>query len=306
MKLNNKYNLIIISGSHRSGTTWVGKVIDESNKIKYIHEPFSPRNMRKDSPIKRWYEYIDSDDSEIKQIIFKQYINNFINSPIKHLKDRFHLRQSPITLKSILRFLNSNHIKIGGIPLIKDSMTLMSLEWFQTEYSPKIIICIRHPAAFVASLKIQNWNFDFNNFLNQEKLMNFYLKEFSSEINFYSNNKKDIVDQGILLWRIIHKVILNYQKYHNREWLFIRHEDLSLDPINEFSKIFEYINIPFNVNIKEYIIKNTTNNVLSDYSRNSKKNITTWKERLSLEEILRIKQGTSDLYMKFYSENDWE
>src|SRR5438132_98120 len=33
---------ILVSGSPRSGTTWVGKMIAASSSVGYIHEPFNP------------------------------------------------------------------------------------------------------------------------------------------------------------------------------------------------------------------------------------------------------------------------
>ncbi len=32
---------ILITGSHRSGSTWVGKIIAEAPSVIYIHEPFN-------------------------------------------------------------------------------------------------------------------------------------------------------------------------------------------------------------------------------------------------------------------------
>jgi hypothetical protein len=42
------YN-ILISGSHRSGSTWTGKVISQSNSVRYVHEPFNIDIERDDS-----------------------------------------------------------------------------------------------------------------------------------------------------------------------------------------------------------------------------------------------------------------
>src|SRR3954453_24118681 len=34
---------ILVTGSHRSGTTWVGKMLAEAKGLCYLHEPFKPR-----------------------------------------------------------------------------------------------------------------------------------------------------------------------------------------------------------------------------------------------------------------------
>jgi len=37
-------NPILVTGSHRSGTTWVGKILALSPEVGYIQEPFHPRH----------------------------------------------------------------------------------------------------------------------------------------------------------------------------------------------------------------------------------------------------------------------
>ena len=35
---------ILVTGSHRSGTTWVGKMLAATGSVGYIHEPFNLKN----------------------------------------------------------------------------------------------------------------------------------------------------------------------------------------------------------------------------------------------------------------------
>ena len=37
---------VLISGSHRSGTTWVGMILDKAPGTFYIHEPFNPKVVK--------------------------------------------------------------------------------------------------------------------------------------------------------------------------------------------------------------------------------------------------------------------
>ncbi|HUH21151.1 MAG TPA: hypothetical protein VLZ09_04715, partial [Gaiellaceae bacterium] len=34
---------ILVTGAHRSGTTWVGKMLALAPGVGYVHEPFNPR-----------------------------------------------------------------------------------------------------------------------------------------------------------------------------------------------------------------------------------------------------------------------
>jgi len=53
---------ILITGSHRSGTTWVGRMLAEAPSVFYIHEPFSvtdpPSRGICNAEFKHWFTYI--------------------------------------------------------------------------------------------------------------------------------------------------------------------------------------------------------------------------------------------------------
>ena len=78
------------------------------------------------------------------------------------------------------------------------------------------------------------------------------------------------------------------------------HEALSQNPISEFKKIFQYLNLDFNNKVIEYINKTTNSNNPSErlsekvhvLKRNSKENIYSWRNRLTKDEIEKINIGT--------------
>lgn len=70
-----------------------------------------------------------------------------------------------------------------------------------------VLVQVRHPAAFCSSLKVKDWEFDFNNFLRQPLLIENYLYPFRDEIQEFAERKRNIIEQGILLWNCIHHTI---------------------------------------------------------------------------------------------------
>jgi len=169
---------------------------------------------------------------------------------------------------------------------------------------------IRHPAAFCASLKIKNWTHDFNHFLNQPLLMDRYLGVFEKEIREFAENEKDIIDQAILLWNCIYHTINIYQQGHP-EWLFVRHEDLSTEPVDQFQSIYETFNLEFTSKAKSIILKSssvqnpTEQQPGNELLRNSKANVFNWKKRLSQKEIEKIREKTHAISSIFYVEREW-
>lgn len=293
---------ILVTGSHRSGSTWTGKIIAEAKNVRYVQEPFNIGVKRKYSPLKYWFQYVSNSSFLPEKQSTKKYLNSFLH--IFHSYNIYRVLEVS-SAKGFYYFLGDLLKRITNRTLFKDPIAIMSAEWIYHNYNIDIIVLIRHPAAFIASLKVKNWAFDFNNFINQPLLLQSYLKNYKDEIEYYSNNEEDIINQGILLWNIIHDTILQYQNKYENKWYFVKHEDLSINPTDEFTKIFSKLNLSLDSNVKNYINETTQSNEKSDLKRNSEENIKSWKKRLSIDEINRIKIGTEQVYKKFYTEKDW-
>ena len=137
-----------------------------------------------------------------------------------------------------------------------------------------------------------------------------YLYPFEEEINKYAENGSSVIEQAILLWNCIHHVITIYQQKHP-EWLFIKHEDLSTDPLNQFHLIFKTFDLEFTEQVKNIIHQTSgSHNPVEQqqknpFKRDSKENINNWKKRLTTEEISLIKKKTSGIADLFYTRNEW-
>jgi len=299
---------ILVTGSHRSGSTWVGNIIGQSEDVFYVHEPFNIALTEEASPpFNNWFEYVSDESSKAYQEKVIRYINKYSEGGIRYAIRGITDVSSRKTLRKYL-FRVFNLVKNKRI-LYKDPIAFMSAEWLAEKLPANVIVLVRHPAAFVASLKVKNWQFDFKNFSEQKLLLNSKLEKYKPEIIQYSVNRPNIILQGILIWNIIHELILMYQEEYNDEWYFIRHEDLSRNPVEEFRSIFDYLNLELPEKIEAKIINSTTakaeKNLQRDLVRDSKKNIKTWKKRLTKEEIELIYNGTKGVWKEFYSEYDW-
>ncbi len=291
---------ILITGSHRSGSTWTGKVLSQAENVRYIFEPFNI-DFRKDTPVKYWFNYV-SGKSKLEKDEIKEYLKSFYSPLQKSL-----VKNALIKGKNNSRKENLKEIikRATNTFLFKDPLALLAAEWIYKEFDWKILVLIRHPAAFIASIKEKNWTFDFNHFLNQDVLMETLLHPFKKDIIEYSSNEKDIISQGILLWNCLHYIISLYHKDYRDEWLFIKHEDLSLAPEKEFKYIFETFHLPYTPHVKEYIVQTTTAKTNTNLERNSRNNIKAWKNKLSENDIEKIKKETKSVWVKFYNEDDW-
>ena len=330
--MNKNSTPIIITGSHRSGTTWVGNVLRKVELIYYIHEPLAPNSiLRKYYSPNYWYKYLSPNQTYNKEYIL---INNLFKAKYP-LNSVFHFkRKLPITdyrnpnnsqlNKFDYKYLNWRIIayldslkanlfhnnKLPLIPLVKDSSALTSLEWYYKHWKTRNIILIRHPAAFVSSLKRLNWRFDFDNLLNQPDLVNRFFLDYKSIMNKRSN---DFISEASLVWLCLTKIIIEYKKLYPY-WLYIRHEDLSYDPMKQFELLFKKLDLVLTSKVKKFIQETSDHSNPSDVlnkgkvhqlERNSRENINNWKKRLTNKEIKKIHDITEHISSKFYSDKDW-
>ena len=304
-----KQKPILVTGTHRSGSTWLGHLIANSKQVCYIHEPFNLKNKKAISNInwEYWFTYIckENEDLYFNQL---QKTTNFSYS----FKGAFSQLNSKTGVKYFFKTLyDFEKAKIlFQRPLLKDPIAFFSTEWLQERFDVQPIILIRHPAAFVSSLKRVNWTFDFGHFLNQPLLMENKLGKWEYDIIKAKENKVDIIDQGILIWNIFHDTIKNYQKDHP-DWFYIKHELLANEPELYLKEIFSYLNLPYTSKIKNYIRATTNSNnpieatKTTQYIRNSKSIVKNWKNKLSQNELERISEGTRDVAINYYNESEW-
>lgn len=320
---------ILVTGSHRSGSTWVGEMLALSPLTTYISEPFNLdhrgtfRYISNQNELDKWkfrfkhnglaaeldfYHYIQD---IIKYSYFSYY---YIYSATRDIRGTKSLNYPIEYLKRVVRKSKtlSTYRAANIRPLLKDPIAVFSAEWLANRFDMDVVVLIRHPAAFVSSLKRLNWTYNFSWFLEQPLLIKDYLYPFKSELKEYAEREKDIIDQGILLWKIIHYVIDKYRKQHP-DWLFFRHEDLSRQPERIFATLFHNLDLEYSEKISRAIqsYSSTENqreapkDTAHFLKRDSNANIWNWKTRLSPAEIDRIRTGVEEISRAFYSEQDW-
>ena len=297
---------ILVTGSHRSGSTWVGNMLSVPPDVAYVNEPFNikyhPGTPR--PHFKHWYTYV----CEENEATHYEYIQDCLTY-------RPHIFQNTLKYGSMNdvkkqiryqgRMLNARRIKKR--PLMKDPLAILAVEWLANTFDMEVVLLIRHPAAFVGSLKKANWPHPFDHFLQQPLLMENHLSEFESEITKFTETEQDLVDQGILLWNIIYSMVLKYQASYNQKWIFIKHELISAAPLREFKLLYNRLGIPFTDHVEDRIAEFSVVKPADQDSlrRDSKTVIKNWQKRLTKNEITHVKEKTERVASQFYSEEDW-
>ena len=302
-------NPILVTGTHRSGTTWVGKMLAADSRTAYISEPLNvlhrPGVFR--AKVKHWYQYVCADNE-----------NDYLPSFHELLDYDYHLLDEIRSLRSWHDFLRMGRdftifyhgLLRGQRLLLKDPFAVFSTEWFAKRLNCKVVIAVRHPAAFVSSLKRLDWPFDLQDLLDQHLLMRDQLGPFRGQIE--SAQKSDAIDQWVMLWNLIYSTV-HAAVERNPDFIAVRHEDLSLDPVNRYNELYRSLGLEFTPRVEKIVTNaSSSDNPTERSSRkiysvklDSRANMANWKKRLSEDEIRRIRAATEEVASFYYSDAEW-
>ena len=190
-------NPIIIAGSGRSGTTWVLDSIAEANNLRTIFEPFNPMAVPFAKAYANRYLRDDADQPELKLFLDKVFSGrhkslwaNYRIHPDRlypdyyksgSLKDRLASFKSNYK-KLFVHFFKYHKVKSGNI-IVKFIRTNLMLGWISKNYSPRVLLLLRHPGAVIASklnLGGPNWQHEIilKQYKENKQLLDDYLYRF--------------------------------------------------------------------------------------------------------------------------------
>lgn len=303
--MHNVEKICIISGAHRSGTTWIGKTISKGTNSSYLWEPFNinvPALQRISygesfSNIKNWYHLVSGSNDEIcndlKNVFYRREIclKKIISLLPKSFKEN-----KKATLKWFIYNLKlSVDFKIRDSAIIKDPIMLLSTREICKALNSKCILITKDPRSFYNSLKKASWAFDFKDILYPCSKLK-HLNEFSKEVEKRINSGGLLDPSSIaLLWNILHKHI--YYLSNFKEYKIVRYEDICNDPIFHMNELAVFAT---NKKLSKRTVRRLTieqkNKVNNTYSfhmirhENSKMISELWKSQLVDKEINEIKK----------------
>lgn len=290
----------------------MGRMLCLSREAGYIHEPFNPTRIPgwTAGRIPYWYLYVCSEN--------ERYYRSLIE---RVLEFRYPLGANLSSIRSVKQlgmlladWPRSVVYRIASPrPLIKDPLALFSAEWLARSFDMQVVVMIRHPAAFASSLKHLNWQFKFRSWLAQDLLLRDWLAPFEQKMREHWTTNVDIIDQSILLWNAIHHVIREYRQRHP-SWIFLRHEDVAGAPVEQFDRLYEELGLSWDERVRRKVASYSAAGNPSEVPswrhqsvrRNSDAMKRAWMNRLSGEEIERVRSGVADVAKSFYDDSDWD
>jgi hypothetical protein len=283
--------------------------------VAYVHEPFNVDYPPGEGVCRvrfpYWYTAVTAENERLYRDALRDTValRYSLGAALRAARSARDLRRC---LDEYRRYRDSRGR--GATALVKDPLAFFSAEWLASRFDMSVVVVVRHPAAFASSLVKLNWTHPFSHFVEQPVLMRDLLRPFADEIRAFSASERPVLDQAILLWRIVYTSALRYRE-RNPEWIFVRHEELSRDPVGEFAALYHRLGLEPTAKARAVIEEHSSSRDPSDVDasagsehilrRDSRANMMNWRRRLTPEQIERVRAGVEDVSPAFYAAEDW-
>lgn len=292
---------MLVTGSNRSGTTWVGRMLCLSRELSYVHEPFnpgiSPRWLPAPIPHRNLY-------------ICPETEAGYVAAVGRVMERRFPWREQLGDVRSaadaarLARAATSSRLARGGGrgTLMKDPIAVFSAEWLADRFGMDVLVMVRGPLAFASSIKRLGWAFDFSNWSRQDLLMRDHLSEFADEIRRAAQEPPELVDQAILTWNATYAYVDRMRQAHPT-WHVVSYEGLAADPIGGFRSLYGSLGLRFDAQVAGEIGRHSASGNPRDVPasdkggirRDSRAALDTWRARLTASEADLITRRTASV-----------
>jgi hypothetical protein len=295
-RLKKLEDTIVISGSPRSGSTWLLEILETLPNYKSIFEPLHKSwfpNVKKIGLESRPYLAYNDNNPLIKDYFYKIFIGEYESISFKP--------SFQMSFNSLYKIFSANKL------LVKFVRANRMLPWINNNFKLKqIFLIIRHPCATISS-QIKTGIRGY--YLPKEILLSkkIVLKEIKG-ISIIEDNLelikkiKSIKTQEeilALIWSLDYYFPLIHFK--PKAWKIVIYEKLLTDSKNQIKKIFD--SIDYETPKRAYkIIKQPSRKTSDPSDFNFQNQLSKWKKDLSKNQVNNIIKVTNWFGLEFYNE----
>ena len=268
---------ILVAGTARSGTTWLGDLIASQIPSRILFEPFNP-DLVSDYSRFHYFQYMRPGTENPEFYAFAQRVFT------GEIRNRWIDRQ--------------NERIISKFRLVKEIRANLALKWLHDNFPEvPIIFIMRHPCAVVLSRMELGWatGRDIEPFISQPQLVEDYLGPYLDLIRSARNSE----EKHAIIWSISNLVPL--KQFRPGELKIVYYEDLCVQPATEFPAILESIGYGYPPSRIELLNRPSQTTKLTSAVVTGTNKVSHWKSVLSqvqIERILKVVQafGLDHLY----------
>ena len=308
---------LLVTGLPRSGTSWVGKMLEASNEVVYVNEPLNPRHPPGRSPgvlnatVTHRFQYICADNES-------GWARAFEDTTALRYRLGAELRQnrSGYDLARMAKYLwafTSGRVR-GRRALLDDPFAVLATPWLVERIGAVPVVLVRDPVALVGSWRKLGWTVRFHELLEQPLLVRDLLGPYVDEMRALVGSQDDVAKIS-LLWRATYDIV-DQARARDPRIHVVRYEDLASSPLTAFRALYDHFGLTWCDAVSERIETATSAkggdnrshvwSLRGGVSRtafrpmDSKAALGSFRERLSEEDIARVRSLTADVAPRFY------
>jgi hypothetical protein len=312
---------ILVTGMPRTATSWVGKMLEASGALVYVNEPLNPQHPPGRSPgvlradVEHAFQYISEENEQVWLPAFLDTVRLRFH-PLAEVR-RNHAPYDLLRAAKYTAGFGLGRLR-GRRALLDDPYAVFAAPWLARRVGCRVVVTVRDPVATVSSWRRLGWTPRLAELLAQPALVRDRLGRFVPELEAAlaggGNGHGDGVGRASLLWRVIYGTVAAYRREIDGLEV-VRHEDLSADPVPAFRRLYARLGLPFGPGAERAVLAATSagsgggamrwslsgRGVSKTAARrlDSRANLQVWRERLTPEEVARIRDLTADVAGEF-------
>lgn len=254
----------MISGTGRSGTTWLAEIVGSQIPCRLMFEPFNPR-MQKSFSQFEYFQYMRPGDSNAA---LAEYCRNVFSG---NIRSRW-IDQGVTVLRPQYR-------------MIKAIRANLMLKWIHQEFPAiPIIFIIRHPCAVVSSRIQLDWatDSDTDSFRVQPGL----IEDFLADKLEYLQRARTPEEKHALIWCVSNLVPL--RQFRAGELTTVFYEDLCRHPEPVIERVFRRLGHEYHASVMSALRRPSGTAVRSSAIVSGGDYLTTWQRELSPRQIHNV------------------
>ncbi len=242
---------ILVAGSGRSGTTWIGDTLATAADASPIFEPLHPQGpewptlppLVRSESLRLPGVYLRATDRHPAWGDFwaKVFTGTLTNAWTRQDWRRIPevIRLTPFLNRWVFRgvgLISRRAMRSRSRTLVKEIHGNLQLPWITRNLEVRVVYIIRHPCAVVSSRLRLKWPDTLEGILRQPMLMEDWLNPFTDLIEGASTP----VERMAVLWCV--ENLIPIRNWHP-QWLLVSHEELTLSPSQGYQRLFSALNL---------------------------------------------------------------
>ena len=250
---------LLVTGLPRSGTSWVGKMLEASGEVVYVNEPMNPQHPPGHSPgvldarVTHRFQYISDEDDERWRRAFERTL------ALKY-QFRAEVRQnrSAYDLARMAKYgtsFTAGRLR-GRRAMLDDPFAIFSTGWLSQQMGCESVVLVRDPVSFVGSWRALNWSIHFHELLEQPALVRDHLGPYVDRMRDLVGSP-DWLARTCLLWEATYEVV--DRAFRNLPGVhLISYESLVQNPLGGFADLYGRFGLTWSADAERRVREATT------------------------------------------------